>query len=342
MSYLCIAGNLLAQDSVETTNGATLIGEISSFDEQTIILLTEYAGELKIERKMVKSFSSTEPRFVRLQSGTTISGTVSSLPDGKLEVAGIDATLSTTLDKIVASWQPEQTDPEIRRLELERQALERSWEFKAGVDIAGRSGNSDELSTDANLEAKLVGPNDALRLYGSVERAERDGDDTSDEVIVGADYTSYFSEPWGWFVRGEVERDEFESLDLRTSLGAGVSYRFLNRPTHSLSLRGGAGYRFESFNDGTNEDSPTLDLGLDHKWQFAEWGRVTSLVTFSPAVDDFADFLLVQDSGIEMPLGLNDKWILRLGVKNDFKNRPAEGSKKLDTSYYSRMQLSWR
>lgn len=338
---LCVSGCALAKDTIETSGGAILIGDIVSFDENHIVLLTDYAGEISVKRAAVRTFSSSEARFVRLQSGTTMAGTISGFEDGRLQITGADATLNTTIGKISESWDIREKDPELVRMENERDALKRKWKYKASVDIAGKSGNSEELGTDVNLLAELLGVDDTLKLYGSVERAEKDGDETSDEVILGSEYTSYFNAPWGWFVRGEVERDEFENLDLRTSLGAGISYRLLNRPTHSLGLRGGAGYRFESFNDGNNEDSPTLDFGLEHKWQFVSWGQLSSFVTFTPAIEDLGDFLLVQDSGMEMPLGFSKRWVLRLGVRNEFKSRPAEGRRKLDSSYYSRLQLSW-
>lgn len=339
--YAGLAAPVSAEDTIETSNGAVLIGDITRFDNTDITLLTDYAGEITVRRDAVTGFSSTEPRIVRLRGGRTLTGIITAGASGILEIAGADTTLRTNLDEIVESWRPGQKDPEQVRLEQQRDSLRRSWSFKAGVDIAGKSGNSKELGTDVNVVAQLAGVDDALKLYGSLERAEKDGDETSDETILGAEYTSFFSELWGWFVRGEVERDDFENLDLRTSIGAGLSYRLLNRPQHVLRIRGGAGYRFEDFNDGTSESSPTLDFGLEHNWQFTSWARLSSVVTYLPAVSEFADFLLVQDSGIEMPLGVFDQWVLRLGVRNEFKNRPAEGRKKLDSSYYSRIELNW-
>lgn len=332
---------VMAEDVIETIGGARLIGSIITFNPQHIVLQTDYAGEITINRDKVKGFSTREPVFVRLQNGTTITGIVSHDTQGSLVIAGRDASINTTADKIVESWQPQQKDPQVIRMEQQHAALQRSWIYKAAVDIAGKSGNSEELGTDVNAVAELVSVHDTLKFYGTLERAEKDGDETSDEIIIGADYTAYFNEPWGWFVRAELERDEFEDLDLRTSLGAGISYRLLNKPHHGLVLRAGAGYRFENFMDDTNEDSPTLDFGLDHKWQFASWGRVSNLLTFLPAVTDVGDYLFVQDSALEMPLGLSARWILRLGIRNDFKSRPAEGREELDSSYYSRLQLTW-
>ena len=125
-------------------------------------------------------------------------------------------------------------------------------------------------------------------------------------------------------------------------LGTGLNYRAFHSPEHSLELRSGLGYRHESFNDGTTEQSPTLDFGLAHDWQFASWGRMTNNLTYTPAINDFGDYLITHDSGIDIPLGFSDHWQLRFGLQNDYKSLPAEGRENLDTSYYSRIQLNWQ
>ena len=107
-----------------------------------------------------------------------------------------------------------------------------------------------------------------------------------------------------------------------------------------LELRSGLGYRHESFNDGTTEQSPTLDFGLAHDWQFASWGRMTNNLTYTPAISDFGDYIITHDSGIDIALGFSDYWQLRFGLQNDYKSLPAEGRDNLDTSYYSRIQLN--
>jgi putative salt-induced outer membrane protein len=340
-SGLNVSASVATEDVIETLGGAKLLGSIVSFGQENIVLQTSYAGEITIIRNQVKAFSTKESVFVRLQDGTTMAGNVTYKADGNLLITAQDISLETNIDEVVESWLLEQKDPEILRVEKEQIAIQRSWSYKAAADIAGKSGNSDELGTDVSLLAELFGVNDSLKIYSSIERAENNGNKTSEEIIFGTEYTSYFNEPWGWFVRAEVERDEFENLDIRSTLGLGISYHAINKPHHDLKLRLGVGYRSERFSDNTKEDLPTLDFGLDHKWQFASWGQLTNLVMFTPAITKFSDYLLIQDSGMDIPLGFSKRWIMRFGFRNEFKSEPAQGRKKLDSSYYSRIQLNW-
>ena len=339
--YLAITSPAYALDKIETFDGSILTGTIKSISEKTITLSTSYAGDLTLQRDQVTGFNTDKPVFVRLKSGTTLAGQVSHNDEGDLVITGQDATMTTKITAIVESWSPQDSDPQIVKAEKERDALKRKWSYNASLDITGKKGNSDQFSAAVKLGATLASKEDTLKFYASLDKSNKNNVDTSDEMIFGSEYTAYFTDPWGWYVRGEIERDDFENLDLRTLVGAGLNYRVFNEETHSLELRSGLGYRHESFNDGTTEESPTLDFGLDHKWKFVDWAEMTNKLTYTPAISDFADYLITHDSGVNIPIGFSDYWNLRFGLRNDYKSLPANGRKHLDSSYYSRLQLKW-
>jgi putative salt-induced outer membrane protein YdiY len=330
-----------AIDHIETLDGGILTGKITSISETSITLSTAYAGDLTIQRDKIKGFDTEKAVFVRLKSGTTVKGQVHHTGDGQLVITGQDLTMTTRALSIAESWQPQDSDPQQIRSEKEREALKRKWSYQAGLDIVGRQGNSDQFGASVTLGATLKSTVDTLKFYASLDKESQAGIDTANEIIFGSEYTAYFTDPWGWYVRGEVERDDFENIELRTLVGAGLNYRVFKEETHSLELRTGLGYRYESFTDGSTQDSPTLDFGLAHAWQFVDWADMTNNLTYTPAINDFGDYLLTHDSGINIPLGLSQYWNLRFGLRNDYKSLPAIGRKSLDTSYYSRFQLKW-
>ena len=330
-----------ASDKVQTRDGSLLTGTIKAISATTITLTTDYAGEIILQRDKVAGFSTEQPFVVRLKSGTTLAGLVAHTGEGTLVITGKDATMTTTIAAIAESWQLSESDPQLVRAEQQRDALKRKWSYDASWDIIGKKGNSDEFGAVIALAATLKSSQDTLKFYASLDKASKNSDKTSDEIILGSEYTAYFTDPWGWYVRGEVERDDFEDLRLRTSLGAGLNYRVFKEETHTLELRSGFGFRYESFNNGDNESDPTLDFGLDHQWQFASWANMTNKLVYTPAITDFGDFLFTHDSGINIPLGFSQNWDLRFGLRNDYKSLPAAGRDKLDTSYYSRLQLHW-
>src|SRR5690606_40213461 len=73
------------------------------------------------------------------------------------------------------------------------------------------------------------------------------------EIIGGIEYESFFSKKVGWFVRQELEADEFEDIALRSTTGGGLSYRFRNTPDHKLIGRAGLSYIYESYDTRSEE-----------------------------------------------------------------------------------------
>lgn len=337
----CFSLPAQALDFVTTHDGGHITGQINHITDTTIVIQTDYAGEITIQRDKVSGFSTQQLLSVRLQDETTITGYIEQYENNQLLIKHPQGQLITSLQNIAESWSPLDTDPRLVRIQQKQQAEARHWSYQANLDLTGKEGNSDEFGLNLGLAAELKGQKDSLKIYANIDQAERDGEDSSDEIIVGAEYNAYTNDPWGWYLRAQLEKDEFENLDLRTLLGAGVNYRVFHSPDHSLELRSGLAYRHEKFKDGNTEQAPSLDFGLIHDWQFADWGKMTNKLTYTPAIDDFGDYLLTHDSGIEIPLGLSDQWQLKLGLQNDYTSMPAEDRKHLDTSYYSRLQLNW-
>jgi putative salt-induced outer membrane protein YdiY len=296
---------------------------------------TEYAGTIEIDMNRIASLTTDAPVSSKLEDDTVVTGEMAIQEDGYLTIDNQNVNVRVPVEQLTASWLPDATPPVEAGFPQAR-----AWHYTVGADITGKRGNSKESGTSIRGEASLVSDDDELRFYISMDRADNDGEKTSDEVIFGSSYVSYFSDLIGWYVGTELERDPFESIDLRASASAGLSYWLVEEADFNLELQSGLGFRHESFEDGTNENSPTLDIKLLNEWHINSWMDMTNMLSYSPSITDLDDYLLVQDSGINMPIGAS-RWSLRLGLKNNYKSEPAVGRKKLDTTYYSRLLLSF-
>lgn len=338
---LSIASSTAQADTVITNDGARLTGAITLIDAGVIHLDTSYAGTLEIKQAEVASFETDAPVFVRLASGTTMAGPVKSSGNGKLKIQSEDGVLETDMARVTATWTPQSEDPAIIALREKEEAQRRKWKFRGGVDLLGKSGNTEEFSLGAKVEAKLKSPNDELAFYGEYEQREKNGDKTADRIAGGISYESFFSEIFGWYVRTGLESDDIKAVDLRSTSGTGISYRLINEEHQTLVTRSGVGYRYTSFSNGNeNESSPTLDFGLAHTYKYKDVFSIENDLSYVPSVDDFGNYRVVHDSGIEIPVGSGEQWKIRMGVKNEYHSQPAV-EKKLDTTYYTRMIYSW-
>ncbi len=321
-------------DVVETKNGARIVGKIVAISAGAIAVDTDYAGALTIKQSEVVSFTTDQPISVRLASGTRIDGKVGAAPDGTLQVVGADGTISTSVGKVAATWVAGGKDPDIA-------ALERHWGYEAAVDIAGKTGNSEQLGTSASVRAKLKTAQDTLQFYGAYNRQVSDKVKSADQFKAGVDYQNNFHGQLSWYARDEGGFDRIKDIELYNVAAFGLGYDVIKKPKQILTTRAGLSYRYEGYKNPatTNVSSAGLDFGLAHELTFDN-SKLVNRISLVPTFEDFANFRLTHESFYEIPL-VAPFWKLRLGVSNDYNSKPGPGVDKLDTMYFTRLVLTW-
>lgn len=328
------AGAASHADVVETKNGSRLTGTVTKVEAGSITLATDYAGTITIKQSEVARFETEKPLVIRLVGGTTMEGTVTATPDGKITINGQDGTINTTVDKVASTWAPGGVDPAIAQ-------LMRKWKFEVSFDVSGKSGNSEELGYGGGAKATLSSSQDTLIFYTQFAYKSVNNVTSDDKLAIGVDYSSYLSERVTWYARNEGGYDNSKDIDFYNVAAAGLGYDFIkNPPKQKLTGRAGFSYRFEDYGNPLNEDvrSAGLDLGLQHAYRF-ENAQMNNSITFVPSFDDFANYRAVHDSSFEVPIAGN--WKFRIGVNNDYTSQPSPGVEKLDTTYYGRFVLNW-
>ena len=203
-------------------------------------------------------------------------------------------------------------------------------------------GNTESFDLGTKLKAVLKGRDDELKFYFRTRQSESEGTKIDDETIVGAKYASYFTKKYGWYVREEIERDEFEGVDFRSISAVGITRKMWDIPDHSkLDLSLGIAYRYDSLTSGEIEQTPALDLGLDYEYQYNDLFTIDTSLSVVPSIEETSNYLIYHDSGINVPVNRSKMWNLRLGVSNAFNGNPSVGKTSLDTTYYTGLLLGW-
>ena len=114
-------------DTVETTNGARLVGFIIKIESGLIHLETSYAGTLQIKQIEVVGFSTENPVFVRFSSGNTMSGVVEMTAHKRLKITNDDGIMITQSAKISSTWAVGEIDPEVKKLQAWKESMKRRW-----------------------------------------------------------------------------------------------------------------------------------------------------------------------------------------------------------------------
>ncbi len=322
-------------DSVATKNGANIVGKVVKIGDGSVVVDTSYAGTITIKQAEVASISTDAPVSVRLESGTRIDGRITGAANGSLQVIGADGTITTTVAKVAASWKAGDKDPALS-------ALERHWAYEAAVDVTGKTGNKEQLGTSASLRATLKTAQDTLQFYSAYDRQITDGTKSADQFKAGVDYQNNFAGRVSWYVRDEGGFDRVKDINLYNVAGVGFGYDVFREPNHILTTRAGLSFRYEGYKNPLTEDvnSAGLDFGLAHEWTFAN-SKIVNRLSFVPTFEDFGNYRANHESFYELPLAA-PSWKLRLGVSNDYNSQPGLGIEKMDTSYFTRLVLSWK
>jgi hypothetical protein len=351
-----LAWQAVSADVVETKDGARLVGKVIEIDGISVLLDTVYAGPLKVKQSEVVGVTTDVPANIRLSSGTVFHGVLVADRSGEVLINGVDGSLHTSIDKIVATWATNAKDPALV-------ALERVWAYEATVDIVGKTGNSEQVSTGLTFRATLAGPLDKLQFYSAYDRQVIQGQKSADQFKAGADYQNSFSGRYSWYLRDELGFDRVKLIEFSNIAAVGFGYDVIKKPKHTLTVRGGFAHRFESYmvdpvayatllaadpldpvtdkRLATKEslDSPGLDFGLSHSLELSNLSIVNRL-SFDPAFSNINNFHATQESFLEIPLR-NSLWKMRIGVSDDYASKPASKD-RLDTTYFTRLLLNWK
>lgn len=278
---------------------------------------------------------------VLVQDGTVLNGTITSISKTTITLeTGFAGTLEVEREQVTGFSvdNPEAVEEE----SVGQDPSGRHWKHQSAISFSGKSGNSDERRIGVRLTSELTGDRDELRLDGSYNTQESNGEKSSDRRNFGVRYTSYFNDPWGWYVRQEFQDDQFKNIQLRSMSALGLSYRIKEKGRKELGVNFGLNYRYERYVDNAPSSSNIgLDLGLEHYFGVDRQFEIHNELTIVPSAEDLTNYLISQDSYLDMPLTRTRDWKLRLGVENDYNSQPTGGRKKLDTRYYSSFVMAW-
>jgi hypothetical protein len=325
----------LRADVLVTSNGARIVGKVTLIQAGVITVQTDYAGEIKVKQSLVTSLETDRPVALRLVSGARVIGTVTATTDGRLKVSGREGDVYTTFDHVSASWAAADEDPDVV-------ARRKKWSYTAGVDVAGEKGSQNQLGTAVSLKADRKGPEDELQLFTAYDRQVTNGQKSVDQFKAGADYSDNFSDRTSWYARDEGGFDRVMDITFDDVAAAGLGYDLVKDKIQTLTGRAGLSYRYDEYS--ADADIPGVSaVGADFELQYSRLvgrSQLKDKIAYLPEFQDAGNFIVAHDFSYEIPI-TKSLWKLAIGMTNDYNSRPAPGVNKLETLYYTRLELTW-
>ncbi len=239
-------------DQVSLKNGDRLTGTIVKSDAKTLLIKTEFAGEVSVQWEAVSGIASSQPLHLGLKDGQTIVGTVSTT-ENKFEVATKE-TGSVTASKEAVATVRNDAEQKAYAEQIERLRHPHLTDFWSGLLDTGLSltrGNSESLTYSLAGKAVRATERDKITVYSNAIYAK--------STLNGVSSTTAHAIRGG--VRGDLnvrdklfvfgftdfEYDAFQHLDLRNVVGGGLGYHAVKTARTTFDLFGGGSFEQEYF-----------------------------------------------------------------------------------------------
>lgn len=194
------------------------------------------------------------------------------------------------------------------------------WDVSADLGFTFTSGNSETLLVTGGVVGKREWS--ASRVELGIGGAY--GEDTSVanvQTLRGwGQYDKDFAENWYWLGRVDLLHDGIADIEYRLTLSPGVGYWIIRKEKTKLSAETGISYVFER-RGGTQSDYFALRLAEGFEHEFNERVKLVQNFEILPQLDDFENFFINFDIGIES--ALSDKLSLTLTFIDTYNNIPA-------------------
>jgi putative salt-induced outer membrane protein YdiY len=318
-------------DEVTMANGDRISGTILAKDDQVLVVRTAYAGEVKIRWADVARLQSDEPVWVYLADGTKLRGRLLPAGDGAVAIDAGEALKSGAIP--VSDVRYINPPPE-----LSGEGVKLTGHANAGY--AASSGNTDTEKWYFDAEAVARTRDNRYTLGGRIARAEDRGVLTESSWLGYMKYDHFLSRKWYAYANGNFENDEFKDIRLRTTLGAGSGYQFLEDPRRNLSVEGGVSYVNTDFELAADDSYPAGRLAVKYD-QFL----FRTNVQFFHAGETYVDLEDARNVFVRSSTGFRFPLVRRLNATvqydYDWENQPAPGRVKDDQTVRATLGMTW-
>jgi putative salt-induced outer membrane protein YdiY len=338
--YLCFLSSAVLADQVVLTNGDRLTGTIVKSDNKTLLIKTEFAGDVTVQWSAIQEIRAAAPLHVVLNTGKTIVGPV--------ETSGNNLVVNTASG---APLNVPKTEVTNLRNDAEQAAYEKQqhpglwqgWSGAANVGFALTRGNSQTKNLNLAFTAQRQTLRDKLSLYANTVFATNDAPGavpgtTANATQGGIRYDRDITARLFGFGSADFQNDALQGLDIRSVLGGGLGLHAIKTDRTTLDLLGGGNYTRENYTTFTRNFA-ALTLGEDFLQKLGSTTSLNEHFYFYPDLSDTGEYRATFNFGTVTKLS---KW---LGWQNSFADiyvtNPPAGKKQNDILLSTGVNLSF-
>jgi putative salt-induced outer membrane protein len=333
---------VMLADQITLKNGDRLTGTVVKSDGKTLVLHTEFAGDVTIQFASITQITTEQELHVSTSDKKTVVGPVTS-NDGKLEVATkTGGTVEVPKESVaVIRNDAEQTAYD----ESLHPGLRHGWNGGANVGFSIARGNSQTENLALAFNAVHPTLNDKITLYATSIYTKNDLATPSGVANLETGGIRYDRNLWPKvfvFAGADFMSNGQQFLDLRGVYGGGFGYHVIKSDATTLDILGGLNFTHETYSNGPLLSTPppvfasygvtnrfaALTLGEELTHKLGKSTLVGEKLYFFPDLSNPGQYRGTFDFGTVTKLS---KW---LGWQNQFSDiyvsNPPAGAKQND------------
>ena len=330
---------LLRADQIVLQNGDRLTGTITKSDSKSMVIKTEFEGEVTVQWPAVQQIDSTQTLHVGVKDGPTVAGPVKTA-DGSIEVEAAGKPVTVPKDSV--TYMRNDAEEAAYNHQMHPR-LTQGWAGGADVSFALTRGNSETKNLALAFTADRKTTTDHLGLYANSVFATNDApgavpSTTAQATQGGARYDHDFDGRLFAFVGGDFQTDALQSLDLRSVFSGGIGFHAVKTERTTLDFLGGANYTRESYT-GLKRNLIAITAGEEFLYKIGAATVITQKLYFYPNLNDTGEYRATFNFGTVTKL---NKW---LGWQNAFGDiyvtNPPAGKKQNDILLTTGLNVSF-
>jgi putative salt-induced outer membrane protein YdiY len=339
-----LLGGLLMADQISLKNGDRITGKIVKSDAKTLVLKTDYAGEVSIDRSQVVSLTTEDPLHVQLKDRTVV-GQVAPSAEGTVEIksGGGEAVRAPLTEVLALRTAGEQRAWEREQERINNPKLNDFWSGFITLGLAGSAGNAKTSSIATSASASRQAGKNKMGLYfnqvyASQSNVEPSGA-TANRISGGYRIDRDVNGKMFVFGTSDFDYDKFLDLDLRSVLGGGLGYHIWKSSNGFWDFNAGGVHNREKFGTGLVRNSGEVLLGEESAHKVFRSVKLYQKLILYPNLTNTGEYRMNFDGGASMPVF---KWLeWNIGFSDRYLSNPIFGKKSNDLLYTTGIRFSF-
>jgi putative salt-induced outer membrane protein YdiY len=351
--FILISSGLMLADQITLKNGDRLTGKIVKSDAKTLVLHTEFAGDVTIQFAAIDQITTDQELHVALKDGKTAVGTVTT-SDGKLEIATkTNGTIATPKENVTVIRNDAEQTAYDKSL---NPSLRRGWTGGTNIGFSLARGNSETENLALAFNAAHPTLKDKISLYASsiyTTNQLATPSTVANLVTGGFRYDRNINPRAFVFVGTDFMSNQLQFLDLRAVYGAGGGFHAIKTGKTVLDFFAGGNYTHETYSNGPPNPTPppaftsygktnkfgALTLGEELTQKLGASTVLTQKLYFYPDMNDTSQYRGTFNFGTVTKIS---KW---LGWQNQladvYVTNPPSTAKKNDVIFTTGLNFSF-